>query len=57
MFARVEWHHEQQAIMKTKATILTPALVAGRQHFPRSNRILCCIMSVQTAGTGKTQEI
>jgi hypothetical protein len=55
MFARVEWHHEQQAIMKTKATILIPALVAGRQHFLRSNRMFYCTMSVQTAGAGKTQ--
>lgn len=39
--------------MKTKATILTQALVAGRQHFLRSNRIRYCIMSVQTAGAGK----
>ena len=55
MFARVEWHHEQHDSIKTKATILTPALVAARQHFLRPNRILCCIMSVQTAGAGKTQ--
>jgi hypothetical protein len=55
MFARVEWHHEQQAIMKTKAINLTLALVAGRQHFLRSNRMFYCTMSVQTAGVGKTQ--
>jgi hypothetical protein len=43
--------------MKTKAINLTPALAAGQQHFLRSNRILNCIMSMQTAGVGKTQEV
>jgi hypothetical protein len=55
MFARVEWRHQKQDTMKTKATTLTPAPVAGRQQFLRSNRNLYCIMSVQTASAGKTQ--
>ena len=55
MFARVEWHYEQQDIMKTKAINLTLALEADQQHFLRSNRNLYCIMSVQTASAGKTQ--
>jgi hypothetical protein len=32
----------------------TPAF-AGRQLFPRSNRTLCRIASVRTAGAGKTR--
>ena len=41
--------------MKTKAINLTLALVADQQHFLRPNRILYCIMLVQTAGAGKSQ--
>ena len=55
MFAGVEWRHEKQDSMKAKAITLTPALVAARQRFLRSNRNLYCIMSVQTASAGKTQ--
>jgi hypothetical protein len=55
MFARVEWRHEKHDSMKTKAITLTPAAVAARQQFLRSNRNLYCIMSVQTASAGKTQ--